>query len=540
MATAKKASVAKKAGTKKANVGSAIKSIEGKAPAGKEWNPAVDLSAKAAAIEEVMAPRPPTTSRYPITNAAFEALKAAAPQAKLAKKSAIASKDSKTKDEVAQRGLGPLAMAPGLQPSLTPTASTNFAGITATGWLPPDCTLAAGPQHLLISVNSSLAVHSKSGGPAIFQRTLTQWFANIVSGMTIFDPKAIYDQHAGRWVVLAVATRTGTQDSLFLLSISVSSDPGGSWRNYKLDATLDGNKKTSNWADFPALGVDSNALYLTANMFAFGGGFQYVKARVIPKTGPYSGGTAPYFDFTRLKNADNTLVFTLQPCHTFGAPQVEYLVNSAFPSGNYLSVWRILNATSSPTITRSEVKVSPYSLAPNAEQKGGNPLLNTGDVRILHAVFRGDSIWTAFTAAHTWGAGPNRAAVQWSQIRAASPALVQEGIFGAAAFHYFYPAPCPDNNGNMMMVMSRSGPTEFGSILYTGRRSTDALGTLQASTMLKAGAAHYQGLDSGGRNRWGDYNGAAADPANARAIWFYSTYASAPNVWATWVGSAFF
>ena len=540
MATAKKASVAKKAVARKAGTGSAIKAIAGKAPAGKEWNPAADLTARAAAIQELMAPRPPTKSRYPISNEEFEALKAAAPKAKLAKNSASVSKDSKTKKEVSQEGLGPPALAPGLSPSSTPTASTNFAGIAATGWLPPDCTLAIGPNHVLVSVNSSLAVHSKSGGPAIFQRTLTQWFGNIVTGMTIFDPKALYDQHAGRWVVLAVATRSNTQDSLFLLSVSATSDPGGSWRNYKLDAALDGNKKTSNWADFPALGVDSNALYLTANMFAFGGNFQYVKVRVVPKTGPYSGGAAPYFDFTRLKNADNSFVFTLQPCHTFGAPQVEYLVNSAFPSGNYLSVWRILNATSSPTIARSEVKISPYSLAPNAEQKGGNPPLNTGDVRVLHAVFRGDSIWTAFTTAHTWGAGPNRAATQWCQIRAASASLVQEGIFGAAAYHYFYPASCPDNNGNMLIVMSRSGPTEFGSILYTGRRSTDALGTLQASTMLKAGAAHYQGLDSGGRNRWGDYNGVASDPANARAIWFYSTYASTPNVWGTWVGSAFF
>jgi hypothetical protein len=316
-----------------------------------------------------MDPRPPTTSRYPITNAAFEALKAAAPKAKLTKKAAIVSKDPKTKGEVAQGGLGPPAMAPGLAPSSAPTASTNFPGIPITGWLPPDCTMAAGPQHVLVSVNSTLAVHSKSGGPAILQRTLTQWFANIVSGMTIFDPKALYDQHAGRWVLLVVATRTGTQDSLFLLSVSSTSDPADAWRNYKLDATLDGKIKTSNWADFPALGVDSNALYLAANMFAFGGGFQYAKVRVVPKAGPYSGGAAPYFDFTKMKNADNTSVFTMQPCHTFGAPQVEYLVNSAFPSGNYLFVWRIANAATAPTITRTQVTVSTYSLAPNAEQK---------------------------------------------------------------------------------------------------------------------------------------------------------------------------
>lgn len=542
MATAKNAGASKKTTTMKPSSGATFKATEGKATAGKEWNPAAEPSAQAAAIQEVMAPRPATTSRYPISNDAFEALKAAAPKAKLAQKSATVAKDPKTKPAAKGAALGPPAFAPGLAPTATPTASTNFAGIAATGWVPPDCTMAVGANHVLISVNSSIAVYGNSGGAAVFQRTLTQWFANIVSGMTIFDPKALYDQHAGRWVLLAVATRTGTQDSLFLLSVSASSDPSGAWRNYKLDAALDGNKKTSNWADFPALGVDGNALYLTANMFAFGGGFQYAKVRVIPKQGPYSGGAAPYFDFTRLKNADNTAVFTLQPCHTFGAPQLEYLVNTAFPSGNYLSVWHIQNAAATPTITRSQVKVSPYSLAPNAQQKGDVApvvLLNTGDVRVLHAVFRGGSIWTAFTAAHTWGAGPNRAAIQWCQIQAATPSLVQEGIFGAAAYHYFYPAACPDNNGNMIMVMSRSGPSEFPSILYTGRRATDPLGALQASSVLRAGAAHYEKTVSG-RNRWGDYNGVASDPANSRLVWFYSMYASAKDVWGTWVGSSFF
>src|SRR2546423_682477 len=213
-------------------------------------------------------------------------------------------------------------------------------------------------------------------------------------------------------------------------------------------------------------------------MFKFGGGFQYAKIRVIPKAGPYSGGAAPYFDFVKMKNADNTLCFTIQPCHTFGAPQVEYLVNSLFPGGNFLTVWRITNPVAAPVLTRTQVNVSPYSLAPNADQSGGAPPLNTGDVRVLHAVFRGDSLWTAFTTAHNWGAGPNRAAIQWAQIRAAAPGLVQQGIYGAANFHYFYPASCPDANGNLTMVFSRCGPSEFGSILFTGRRSIDALGTL--------------------------------------------------------------
>ena len=517
-----------------------IRPLAGRAGRGREWDPA-QPDALAPAYPEVKEPRP-YTSRYPISNEEFESLKAVAPKAKLPRPTAEAFKDSaRKKEEISARAMAAAPLGPGLAPAASATAAGNFAGISATGWLPPDCTMAVGPDHVLLSVNSSVAIYGKTGGAAAMQRTLSQWFSNVVQGITIFDPKALYDQHAGRWVLLAVAVQRSPRRSLYLLSVSATSDPLGPWRNYSLNAMKDGSTTTANWADFPGLGVDNLALYVTSNQFAFGGGFQYAKIRVIPKAGPYSGGAAPFFDFVRMRNADNSPAFTIQPCHTFGAPQVEYLVNSKFPSGNVLTLWRLTNPTSTaPSLTRQQLTVSPYTLPPNAEQSGGAPAINTGDVRILHAVFRGDSIWTAFTTAHNWGGASNRASIQWCQIRAAVPAVVQQGVYGTSNFHYFFPAPCPDHNGNMIMVFSRSGSSSFGSILYTGRRSTDPLGALQPSALLKAGTAHYVGLDSGGRNRWGDYNGVAADPANPRLIWFYSEYASAPNTWGTWAGSAFF
>jgi hypothetical protein len=436
------------------------------------------------------------------------------PKAKLPKVTAELARDKGKKSELSSLPPAAAALAPGSEPVAAPAASANFAGIAATGWLPPDCTMAVGPQHVLASVNSSVAFYSKAGGAALMQKTLTQWFANVVQGLTIFDPKALYDQHAGRWVLLAVAVQNAApKKSLYLLSISNTSNPLGRWRNYALNAMVDGTTATNNWADFPALGVDNQALYVTSNQFAFGGTFQYAKIRVIPKAGPYSGGAAPFFDFVNMKNQNGSTAFTVQ----------------------------ITNLTAAtPTLTRKQVTVSPYTLAPNADQSGGAPPLNTGDVRVLHAVFRGDSVWTAFTTAHNWGAGANRASVQWCQIRAAVPAVVQQGIYGASAFHYFFPACCPDNNGNLTMVFARCGTGEFGSILYTGRLATDPPGTLQPSAMLKAGVAHYAALDGSGRNRWGDYNGVAADPANPRLIWFYSEYASAVNTWGTWIGSSFF
>ena len=517
-----------------------VSAMTGRGPRGKEMTVEVGPQADAAArtTEEKREPRPYTT-RYPISDERFRMLKDSAEKAKIPKGAMRASADSGGKQDVSSTGVALAAIDTSLEPSSAPTASTNFSGISATGWIPPDCTMAVGPAHVMLSVNSSVAIHNKVGGAMVLQRTLTQWFSNVVSGQTVFDPKLLYDQHAARWVLLAAAFRTNPNASVFLLSVSASANPLGAWRNYVLDATKDGSTQTGNWADFPALGVDAHALYLTANMFAFGGGFQYAKIRVVPKAGPYSGGPAPFFDFVKMKNPDNSMAFTIQPCHTFGAPQVEYLVNSRFPSGSALTLWRIENPTSAPTLTRTSVTTSAYALPPNADQKGGAPPLNTGDVRILEAAFRGDSVWCALTTSRNWGLG-NRASVHWFQIRAAASALVQEGVYGTRAAHYFYPAGCPDANGNFLLVFSRAGTSDFGSIGYTGRRATDPLGSLQASALLKAGVAHYQALDSSGRNRWGDYNGVAADPASPRLIWFYSEFCSAANTWGTWVGSAFF
>jgi len=246
-----------------------------------------------------------------------------------------------------------------------------------------------------------------------------------------------------------------------------------------------------------------------------------------------------------MKNADGSMVFTMQPCHTFGAPQVEYLVNTLFPTTasqtqNQITLWNLTNPITSPTLTRRTVATDPYAIPPDGEQQGGGPGLETGDIRLLNAVFRGGSVWTAFNTAHNWGDGVNVAAAHWFQINPGTGALTQQGIFGARRLHYYYPVVMPDTNGNMILVFTRSGPAEHPSMYFSGRASTDPLGTLQPSVLVKAGVANYVGLNGSGRNRWGDYNGIANDPTDGRVVWFYSEYVSAANTWGTWVGAARF
>ena len=529
------------------------KALSGKAPKGKAFNvgqtPPMAAAAAGGPDPSLAFDRPrPSPTRYPIPMVKFLSLKEQVEKskAKKAKPGTTVTPDKGRKGPAVPGAMA--ALVAGAPVAAAPTAAapvmlTSFPGIPATGWLPPDCTLAAGPSHVLVSVNATVSVYNKTGGAPLKTVTLSKWFQNVITAAKIFDPKALYDQHAGRWVLLAVALGPGANDSFFLLSVSKTNDPLGGWFNYKINAKLDGMTATNNWADYPSLGVDNQAVYITANMFAFGGGFQYVKLRVVPKAGPYAGGALAYTDFVKLKNADGSSVFTLQPCHTYGAPGAEYLVNSVYPSAtgtqNKLSLWRLTNPTAAPALTRITITTDPFSLPPDADQKGGGIPLDTGDTRVLNAVSRGGSAWCALTTAHNFGAG-NRAACHWFQINASTGALVQQGVYGGSSLHYFYPAVSPDSNGNMVMVFSRSGSTEFASVRFTGRKSSDPPGTLQASALLQAGLANYTGLDGSGRNRWGDYAGFGNDPADTLRTWFYSMYAASGNQWATQVGASKF
>jgi hypothetical protein len=517
--------------------------------AGTSFEPADPLLSAAPSVPEVTRPRPSTT-RFPIGVEEFLTLKsrAADPDSlSVDKPASTLVSDQGEKFELASTTMADLLTAGPAGPVSAAATAVNFAGISATGWLPPDCTIAVGQQHVLVAVNSSVHIYGKAGGAPALQRTLTQWFSNAIQGAKIFDPKVLYDQHAGRWILVAVALpgNTAEQGSWFLVSVSKTQDPLGGWWNYRLDAKQDGKKDTDNWADYPGIGVDSHALYLTANMFQFNGGFAYAKLRIVPKQALYSGGQPTWVDFVGMQNEDGSKAFTIQPCHTFGAPQVQNFVNSLFPSlagqtRNTVTVWSLRDPVGSPALSRRTVQCDPYGLPPDANQQGGGTPLDTGDVRVLHAVSRAGTIFAALTTVHNWGEPVNRAAVHWFQINGTSGALVQQGIYGATALNYFYPALTADTNGNVGIVFARCGDSEFASVYFAVRLATDALGRFQPSVLLKAGNANYVGTDGFGRNRWGDYSGVATDPADPKAIWFYGGYASAPNVWATWIGSTRF
>jgi len=441
--------------------------------------------------------------------------------------------------------------APG---ALAPIGHANFEAIAQTAFRPPDCTLAVGPDDVMVAVNVDLVGYTKAGVQRFRWANFTALFNPVLpQNAQMFDPKLAYDHYANRWIVCIAARRATPQGSWIMMGVSQTPDPAGPYWIWATDATVDGSGATNNWSDFPMLGFDTQSIYVSTNQFAFGGGFSYAKVRIFNKAELYAGGVSAthnirWWDFWGLRNSDNSLSFSVQPATHFqglGGNPSAFLVNSLFPKGSSLTLWTLANSAGPwtsgvPTLTSSSVACRSYDLPPGAVQKdGGSVRIATNDIRLLNAVFQSNGgtqrLWTTHTSAFTWpGDTEARSVVQWYEIDVPTKKVVQQNGFGASGRHYFFPVVQTDISRNAYLTFGRSAADEYGQLRQTGRLTSDPAGQLQGSALVAAGQASYNG------GRWGDYYGIGRDPADPSTVWSYGQYAGTANSWRTRVTSTRF
>ena len=198
-----------------------------------------------------------------------------------------------------------------------------------------------------------------------------------------------------------------------------------------------------------------------------------------------------------------------------------------------MTLWRLTNPLTTPSLVRqATLAIGTYPAPSNALQFGGNDLIDVGDCRTQEVIYQNGKLVTAFSVGHNWGGG-NVSAIRTLVVDAATNALDFNMIFGADQLWYFYPAIVRDANGNLALVFNRSNASEYPNARYTIKLVADA--NWEASVPLKAGDGNYSNITNG-RNRWGDYSGAALDPADSAKVWIYSEYSTNANQWSTWIG----
>lgn len=429
---------------------------------------------------------------------------------------------------------------------------TDFDGLGASdvrGVVPSDTQIGAGPDHVVQAINSRLAVYEKDGTMA-FEFTLDDWFQNVspyiyeppegadydtagfFEDYIIFDPRVRYDADAGHFVVVCVDYSLNTGYGGFLVSVSSTSDPTDEWYNYYVPPLFPdgdgGTEERAGLVDFPEVGFDGDAIYLTQNFFP--SAFTQATMVALDKEAAYSGATADANHFTDLRNPGGTAAFTVQPAAIDGQTP-GYFVNSRYFQGQSLTVWSIEDPLGEPTLSNDAIRVQPYHNPPSgAEQPETEEKIDMGDDRINRVSFDGEHLWTAQTV--------DDGRARWYEIDPSGPSLVQSGSYKREGRPCFYPTIDSDGDATVM-VYNTSSPRDDGSgyasMEVAARSSDDPAGELGQYEVVAQGVDDYDYQDGPAGEadtgpqvmRWGDYNGISKDPDGG--FWVVSQYASTPS-----------
>lgn len=415
--------------------------------------------------------------------------------------------------------------------------------------IPPDPIGAAGPSHIVSVTNTSIEWFTKAGVNEVSKRlgknsadAIGSFFESLTPLTGTFDPKVIYDQYNGRFVVVALEQTTSpSQTSRILVAVSQTSNPNDGWYFTSINSkiSISGNQT---YADYPGLAVGTDAIYITANMFRFSTG-AYAGGRlwIIGKTSFYSGGVASVnvYDHITLGSGYSS---TYQPAHMFGSVPSSVGTFLVLYSGlndgtnEYVNVIRVDSPLGAISFTGKNVAVGNIDNTAgsylNAPQSGTSTLINTNDRRSLNAVWRNNSLWLSACVVPPSGIDAGQVTAHWFKVNTAtleSLAISDQGNIGgediATGCYTFFPSISVNSSGDAIIGFSASAPTIYPGAYYVARYASTPPGTVLPSQVLKAGLDYYIRKFGGTRNRWGDYSGSSIDPSDDLTFYIFNEYA---------------
>jgi hypothetical protein len=428
-----------------------------------------------------------------------------------------------------------------------PAPIMDFDGLDRQNWgagSPPDTNGDVGPVYYIQSVNTSVGVYRKSDGfqeaAFTFDTLMAQGnFGNQCDSENFGDPVVLYDTFEDRWILTDFAfTLDGGGNvnppvAYQCFAVSMTGDPlTGGWNFYSIAVTDALN-------DYPKLGVWTDGIYMSVNLFGFasGGSFQGVRVWAFNKAQMYAGSPTVQVVSFNVGTGDFTLV-----------PSNARLQVGTPPAGRpnlFLSTWNFLNALTvykfhvdwtsigNSTFTGPDVPLAgsswPNAGVGNAPQTGTATLLDVLQIRAMVQnqytnIGGAESLWVAHTVRRVNTTG--FAAPRWYQVDVTGGAvaanLLQAATWdpdAANVMHRFMPSLAIDRAGNLAMGYSTSNSTTVPAIKYAGRLLADPVNTFsQTEQTLFAGLASQTGS-----SRWGDYSGMTLDPDGC-TFWYTNEY----------------
>ncbi len=411
----------------------------------------------------------------------------------------------------------------------------------------PDCQMAAGPNHLVVLLNSVIAVFSKSSGALLEWADLPTLFGT-ADGQ--FGPRLLYDQNCQRWIACAAGGSLGPGN--LYLAVSQSSDPtniGQSWSRYVIPTAQSGYT-----ADYPTLGVDANGLYIVVNYYVdpipWPPSAWLHKVVAIKKTATCLNPILPQDQtILTLFSSDPNLI--LQPAvnfDTIGSDGIAWFLSKGPAPSGRIQCGRLQWVNGVPQFLENpwadsvslSVSQPYYDLdsassfsAPQSSCQGTTQsvFLTRVASRLMMATVRNGYLYMCHhIGVNQYGgysgtpSDATRSAVQWFKIQTTpSLAISASGrVYDNAAsnpYWYYFPSLAVSPAGDMVLGFTGSRTGEHIGAFFTARTATGSV--LPNPVLLQAGRHYY---DSGA---WGDYTATCVDPDDVM-FWTIQQYAETP------------
>ncbi|MEZ6097972.1 MAG: SdrD B-like domain-containing protein [Pirellulaceae bacterium] len=417
---------------------------------------------------------------------------------------------------------------------------------------PADPTIAVGQSVVVTGINSQLSLWSKDGVEIDTIGFFSFWG---VSGFEkIVDPWVIYDRLTSRFFVVALGQLASGAGQI-LLAVSKTANPmslddataPSEWYTFA-PLTIPSPIGGATLPDYPKIATDDQFLYITANHFDTSSNLQNSTVSRLAKD-PLIHGTQPATIPTFIPPVP---VHTLQPIAAVGQPSGQPMifldaVNASLTctgTSSGIRVWE-LGQTANNLVLRSNIKTPYQPLCGNpdgAAQPGTNLFLDTSTARLLNAVWRNNSIWTAHTVRDTGssaGTADDLPTVRWYEIKydtgTSNYHVEQKGdIRPGDGIATFVPSIAVDAAGNVALTYTQSSASgQAPTMMVATRSANDPLNTMRPGTAVRGGARFFEDPitpTSSNLKRWGDYAGIAVDPVDDATFWAFNMYAPVPNV----------
>ena len=405
----------------------------------------------------------------------------------------------------------------------------EFTGptLSQSGYIPPDTQGAVGGDQIAVFVNGRFSVYDKATGAELQTSTLDQfWNAAGVDPIDdSFDPRVLYDPATDRW--FALSADGGPQPNHLLVAVSHTSDPTQGWSGFAIDS----DSTDTVWADFPMLGMDADAVYVSAPMFPVNGPDFPSSADflVLPKNDlvapAASIANATLFERMRIGQAG----FMPQSVVNFdgdGLPANFYA--GTLTTLGQIQASRIDGPLDAPTWTGGIfLPIDPLANPPMADQPGPKENLDSGDARFSQSLVQRNGVaWAAQSV--EWD---GRSAVRWIQIDVANDIVLDWGLIADPHLDLIYPSIAVNELDQIVIGMTGSDETLAPSAFAVVGEKVGGITSFGDLLRLAEGQGSYEVTFGGTRNRWGDYSATVADPSDPSSFWTFQEYVVRENVW---------